>query len=280
MGLFLLINPNNLIKLDEIKTDGETLRVDYLPPYEQEDYDLSNPKDFAKFIRDVKSEIRSSFEYREMVKYLRNYGGMNHSGLNPNVSNNDSSKVKIEIHHTPYTLEDITKAVYEKRLFYHQDLSLEMVAKEVMSLHYLAMIGLFPLSSTEHEMVHNGYLYIPPNDVFGNWELFKSKYRDFMDEEDNETIEDIKEYEKVFNVEKQNEILSQANIYIDASNVYDIPQLDTLKDSMSNRIDTIKNNMYSLPVLGEDKIEEPKMKPAFIPLEGYDDGNVGEDIDG
>ena len=255
MGLFLLINPNNLIKLDEIKTDGETLRVDYLPPYEQEDYDLSNPKDFAKFIRDVKSEIRSSFEYREMVKYLRNYGGMNHSGLNPNVSNNDSSKVKIEIHHTPYTLEDITKAVYEKRLFYHQDLSLEMVAKEVMSLHYLAMVGLFPLSSTEHD-------------------------GDFMDEEDNETIEDIKEYEKVFNVEKQNEILSQANIYVDASNVYDIPQLDTLKDSMSNRIDTIKNNMYSLPVLGEDKIEEPKMKPAFIPLEGYDDGNVGEDIDG
>ena len=61
MGLFLLINPNNLIKLDEIKTDGETLRVDYLPPYEQEDYDLSNPKDFTKCIRDVKSEIRSSF---------------------------------------------------------------------------------------------------------------------------------------------------------------------------------------------------------------------------
>lgn len=270
-----MINPNNLIKLDEIKTDGETLRVDYLPPYDQEDYDLSNPKDFAKYIRDVKSEVRQSFEYREMIKYLRNYGGMNHSGLNPNISNNDSNKVKIEIHHTPYTLEDVVEAVYEKRLFYHQDLDIQMVAKEVMSLHYMAMIGLFPLSSTEHEMVHNGYLYIPPNDVFGNWEAFKSKYGDFMDDEDKETIEDIVEYQKVFNPEKQNEILGQSNVYLDTTNVYEIPQLDTLKDSMTNRIDTIKNNMYSLPILNEE-IQEPKMKPAFIPLEGYDDGELGD----
>ena len=276
-----MINPINLIKIDDIRdSDGKVFHIGQLPDYEQEDYDFSNPKDLERFIKDVKSEVRSSFEYREMVKYLREHAGMDRSGLSPEISNTDSKRIKIEIHHTPFVLEDIVRIVYEKRLSNHESLSVQMVAKEVMECHYKCMVGLYPLTATEHELVHNGYLYIPPNDVFGNWEMFKSKYGDFMDEEDNETIEDIKEYNKVFNVEKQNEILSQANIYVDASNVYDIPQLDTLKDSMSNRIDTIKNNMYSLPVLGEDKIEEPKMKPAFIPLEGYDDGNVGEDIDG
>lgn len=269
-----MINPNNLIKLDEIKTNGETLRVDYLPSYDEEDYDLSNPKDFAKYIRDIKSEIRNSFEYREMIKYLRSYGGMDHSGLNPNVSNIDSNRVKIEIHHTPFTLEDIVKIVYEKRLFYHQDLSLEMVAKEVMSLHYMNMIGMFPLSSTEHEMVHNGYLFIPPNSVYGDYTKFIGKYKDFINEEELETIEDIERYNITFNPSIQNQILSQSNVYLDTDRVYDKPQLDTMKDAMSNRIDTIKNNMYSLPILNENT-KEPELIQGLIPM----DDNTGEGED-
>ena len=40
-------------------------------PHEQEDYDLSNPKDFDRYIKDVKSEVRGSFEYREMDESLK-----------------------------------------------------------------------------------------------------------------------------------------------------------------------------------------------------------------
>ena len=67
-----MINPVNLIKLDDAKDgNGRTFHIGELPDYEQEDYDLSNPKDFDRYIKDVKSEVRGSFEYREMVKYLR-----------------------------------------------------------------------------------------------------------------------------------------------------------------------------------------------------------------
>ena len=259
-----MIDPINLIKLEDIQDEnGKVFKVEELPPYDQQDYDFSNPKDFNRFVKDVKSEVRGSFEYREMVKYLKNYGGMDRSGLNPNISNNDSRRVKIEIHHTPLTLEDIVKIVYEKRLFYHEDLSVEMVAKEVMECHYKSLIGLYPLTSTEHELVHNGYLFIPPSHVYGRYDLFDTLYKPFIEDDDQETLERIEEHEKVFNPEEQNKLLEQSNIYIDPAGAYNVPQLENLKDAMSGRIDTIKNNMYSLPVLNETKDDSPKMEPAI-----------------
>ena len=172
-----MINPVNLIKLDDAKDgNGRTFHIGELPDYEQEDYDLSNPKDFDRYIKDVKSEVRGSFEYREMVKCLREYGGMDRSGISPNISNTDSKHVKIEIHHTPFVLEDIVRIVYEKRLHNHEDLSVQMVAKEVMECHYRCIVGLYPLTATEHELVHNGYLFIPPSEVFGRYDLFMQQY--------------------------------------------------------------------------------------------------------
>lgn len=258
-----MISPQNLIKIDDVRdSEGKTFHIGPLPEYEQEDYDLSNPKDFERFIKDVKSEVRGSFEYREMVKYLKEYGGMDRSGLNPNISNSGDNHVKIEIHHTPLTIEDIIRIVYEKRLFYHQDLSLEMVAKEVMECHYKCIVGLYPLSSTEHELVHSGYVYIPPSKVFGRYDLFVESYEPFIEPEDLEILEEVENHEKVFNSNDQQKLLSQSNIYIDPDGAYRMPQLVELKDAVSNRIETIKNNMYSLPVLGEQP-EERKMIEAI-----------------
>lgn len=260
-----MINPNSLIKLDSLRDDkGTTFDLESLPPYENEDYDLQNPKDFGKFIKDVKAEVRGSFEYKEMIKYLKDYGGMDRSGLNQNVvSNNDDHRIKIEIHHTPLVLEDIVRIVYEKRLFYHEDLSVQMVAKEVMECHYRNIVGLYPVSSTEHELLHNGYLYIPPNNVYGNWERFITEYHPFIDPEELDTIEEIKDHVKVFSIEDQNKLLSQSNIYINPSNVYELPQLENLQLKMSNRIESIKDNMYTLPILNEEIKDKPKLVDAI-----------------
>lgn len=258
-----MINPINLIKIDNIQgSDGKVFHLGELPPYDEEDYDLTDSKDFGKYIKDVKNTVRNSYEYRELIKYLKEYGGMNASGLNPNVvSDSGNRKLKIEVHHTPFVLEDIVKIIYDKRLFYHEDLSVEAVAKEVTECHYKGIIGLYPLSATEHELVHNGYLFIPLSKVFGRYDIFVSLYKQFIDEDLLDTLDSIEEYERIFNPEEQNKILAQSNIYIDPAGAYEIPQLSTLKDTISNRISTIKDNMYSLPVLNENT--DTKMIQVF-----------------
>lgn len=247
-----MINPANIIKVDDAQSNnGQMLHINHLPEYDQEDYDLSNPKEFDRFIKDVKSEVRNSFEYREMIKYLKDYGGMDRSGISPMISNTESNKIKIEVHHTPLVLEDIVKIVYDKRVFNHEDTSVQMVAKEVMECHYRCIIGLYPVSSTEHELVHNGYLFIPPSSVFGQYNTFLQEYDQFIDSTDKETIKKIKEYEESFNPEEQNKIISQSNIYLDPGKVYDFPSFNEFQQNMYNRVNDVKNNMYTLPVLNE-----------------------------
>ena len=251
-----MMNPNvSLIKLDDIRnSDGKTFHIGELPEIEDtQNYDLNSQKDLQRFIKDVKSEVRTSFEYRELIRYLKEYAGFDRSGISQNISNSDGSKVKIEIHHTPLTIEDIVRIIYEKRRFYHEDLSLEMVAKEVMECHYKCIVGLYPLTATEHELVHNGYLFIPPQDVFGRYDLFVLNYGQFMEPEDKETLEEIEAYGQNFDHLSQNQILAQSNIYIDPNGAYQLPNMSILKNTLSNRIETIKNNMYTLPTLEDNQ---------------------------
>ena len=238
-----MIKPMNLVKLDDIRDgNGKTFHIGELPEIEDtQNYDLNNPKDLERFIKDVKSEVRTSFEYRELIRYLKEYAGFDRSGISQNISNSDGSKVKIEIHHTPLTIEDIVRIIYEKRRFYHEDLSLEMVAKEVMECHYKCIVGLYPLTATEHELVHNGYLFIPPQDVFGRYDLFVLNYGQFMEPEDKETLEEIEAYGQNFDHMSQNQILAQSNIYIDPNGAYQLPNMNTLKNTLSNNVKSSSN---------------------------------------
>lgn len=244
------------INMPEIVHDhkGSILTLDDIPPYDAEDYDLSSPKEFSKYLKDIESSVRTSFEYREFTKFLRNYYGMYVSGSFANITGLDSS-VKIEIHHTPFSLFDIVVTVQEKRKFFHQDLSVEMVAKEVMELHYKQLIGLYPLTQTEHELVHNGYLFIPVDRIFGRYDLFRNLYMQFIPPELLETLDRVEEFSReTHEVERmqQNLLLTQSNIYLDTSGSYSLPILDKLKNVMNNRIDQIKSNAYLLPSFEEE----------------------------
>ena len=100
---------------------NNVIQIKDLPPYEIQDYDLFDEKDFRKFINDVKKSVRNSLEYRQYVQYLRQYMNMNECSYFQNVNNMETSKIKIEIHHSPYTLEDIVRTVINKRMFYGEE---------------------------------------------------------------------------------------------------------------------------------------------------------------
>jgi len=91
---------------------------------------------------------------------------------------NKDSKVGIEIHHEPFTLFDITHIVISSFLSRDKAPNPLEIAEEVMLLHYRNMVGLIPLSTTVHGLVHDGRLMIPLQCVYGDYMSFIEEYYD------------------------------------------------------------------------------------------------------
>ena len=92
-------NPDNIMKVNTSNTKVEDYKIDSVPDFDIEDYDMTNPKDFKKFIDSVEPIVRMSFEYRQAIKFLRENMNMNSCSLLENVNNIESFKIKIHIHH-------------------------------------------------------------------------------------------------------------------------------------------------------------------------------------
>ena len=255
-----MIDPANVEMVALNDLDGNTIHLDVVPEYDGSVYDLNSEKGYNKFISDVEREVRGSFEYKRLISYLKSYKGMNRCAYMENTTINPDSKVTIEIHHHPFTLYDICTIVATKRLYYGQPMDLEMVAKEVMQLHYEDKIGLIPLSKTPHELYHNGFLQIPLRAVYGNWRVFRNEYWDFFSDEQKDLIERIIQFDKDYDKIQATKILQQKNVYIQSTlPEYALPDLHPLADRIVDRINTIKQNHYQLPSVSDEEYNGQKL---------------------
>lgn len=146
---------------------------------------INSDKDKVKFIKRCEKVIRSSNEYRDYVAFLKENIDMDKCAFWKNVSSENSKRVKIEIHHEPFTLFDIVSVVVERFLDQGYPLNDLLIADEVMELHYANMVGLIPLSKTIHQIVHNSTkIRIPLNMVYGDYTSFltSEKYEPYVDE--------------------------------------------------------------------------------------------------
>lgn len=223
-----------------------------LPEYDTQDYDIFDDKDFKKYVQDIKNVVRVSFEYRQFVNYLRDYMDMNKCSFFQNVTNSETFKIKIHLHHCPFTLEDIVMTIFNKRMFYHESLEVEMVAKEVMYIHYFLMVGIIPLAETVHELVHEQVIFIPIDHVMGNYNEFIETYREFIPEEAMEKFNTMNTRTLAYNEEENMRILQMNPIVIqlpgdDGSGTYNFPKMESILAIMNNRIQEIKDNKYCLP---------------------------------
>ena len=258
-----MIDPDNIL----ITTNNPNTTVKINNPIEADFliWDLDDDKELKKFFKTVEKETRISFEYREMIQYLRNNFGMDQCSF-IKVSNKDNFNIKIEIHHYPFTLYDIVTIVYRKRIFYQESLDLQMVAKEITMLHYKLLIGLIPLSKTVHQLVHDGKLFIPVENVMGRYRTFVDIYKPFCETEQLETLERIELYSREHSDLHNTTILNQNYIYFSTENKnYQLPDFVKIENSMVHRIDDIKKNNYRLPTIEEynelnrtDSIEDRK----------------------
>lgn len=233
--------------------DHSVIVMDNIPPFCEDEYDLFDKTDFKKYVQDGENLIRKSFEYRRFINYLRNYMDMNKCSFFENISNEETFKIKIEIHHHPFTLYEIFLTVYNKRMFMREPLNVELVAEEVMFIHYCLMIGLIPLAETVHELVHSQLLFIPLDKVMGNYEYFEQMYSQFIPEESKSKLASLRKQTELYSEAANLAILEQRPIYIKLPDdgTYKLPteeNMEVLIDKMFNRIKEIKaSSNYILP---------------------------------
>jgi len=254
-------DPQNIQQVEYNGNKISIVKMDDIPPFDIPDYDLLDSKELSKYFDDIERKIiRNSFEYRQMVNFLRENLDMNKCSFYQNVNNIDTFKIKIHLHHEPFTLYDLVTIVYNKRLFFHECLEAELVAKEVMYLHYKLMVGLIPLAETVHELVHNSYLFVPMDKVFGNVQEFINMYEDFMSPEQLDLLERNRQYTKTYCEElSNNHILNKNYIYLDLTGAYDIPTLEEVVDSMNAKIKEIKGDTSSIYVEEKPKKQLQQM---------------------
>ena len=237
-----MVNPELINKVNDIySNDGQTiLEMKSTPYFDKMPYDLLEEKSFKKYISDLERSVRNSFEYRELIAYLKNTEGMDVCSFLDNVTSRDNTKVKIEIHHSPLTLYDICLAVFRKRQQRKESTNLEAVAQEIMYLHYIGWVGLIPLSATVHDMVHNQYLFIPTDRVRGNYKAFVDNYYNFIDPDTLDSLDAAEDATREYN-NKQMELFNNHKIYLNVDGSYGLPRKDEMKSLLKDRITEIKS---------------------------------------
>ena len=94
------------------KNFNTTIAISDIPEFCVQEYDLFDEKEKKRYIEDVKKSVRSSYEYHAMVAYLKENMDMRRCSFLENVQNyGNGCKVRIELHHHPFTLEDIVQIV-------------------------------------------------------------------------------------------------------------------------------------------------------------------------
>lgn len=235
-----MINPRD-IKIIDQDTKYEVLNIE-LPDFDMEEYNIFDKDEFNQYLDAIEKVVRTSFEYKQFIKFLRNNINMNQCSFFENVNNIDTYKVKIEIHHSPFTLYDITYMVFKRRQEANECLEVEAVAKEVMYIHYNLLIGLIPVCETVHQLIHNFYLFVPMDKVLGQVDTFISLYGEYMSQEQHDTLQTIREYSEVYNEEENLNPLQRKYIYIKDAGSYNLPKFEDIIAIMRKRINNIKNN--------------------------------------
>lgn len=211
-----ITNTTDLIRSSEVNTvyDINISPFDATTEYIEFDEQIDE-----KLVSYIEKEIRSSYEYRQYIKYLKDELDLTKCSLLPGIDCSDGA-AELEFHHYPLNLFEITEAVAHKMvktLAENEKTSCFDIAERVMEEHYKGDIGLVPLTKTMHKMAHNRSIIIPITKVEGNYKKFIQKYSSYIPEDikirikDTE-IESISDDAKLFNDAKLTKNITMFNI--------------------------------------------------------------------
>lgn len=242
-----MIDPDQMIMASI--NDATEVTIDVVPESDYIIWDFDDEKQLKKYFKAVERMARNSFELKEFIQYIKVNFGMDQCAF---IKSAKGTEFKVEQHHYPFTLYDIVEIVFHKREYYGELLDEEMVAKEVVMLHYKLIIGLIPLSKTAHQLHHDGKLFIPVDKVLGRYNLFVDMYKPFMSTDQLDILDRIEHYSDEYSDISSTHVLDTKHISISVNdNRFKGPNYNQLQTNMVNRIMDIKNNNYMLPTIDE-----------------------------
>lgn len=202
----------------------ETYKISDIPKVEMRSPILSD-KDKTRLVKQIERVVRTSQEYRDYIKFLKDNIDMTKCTYFNKLSNKGGKRISIHIHHEPFTLYDITMIVLNKHLSKNEPINMLDVAEEVMYLHYRDMVGLLPLSVTVHELVHIGKVLIPLQVVYGNYIKFLEQYEEWITDD----LKNILQAKLIMSREViDNSILEKKYVYLEVEG-FNLPQPLELK---------------------------------------------------
>ena len=119
-----------------------------------------------------------------------------------------------------------------------------------MYIHYSLLVGLIPVSETVHELLHANYLFVPMDKVFGNIEKFIGMYEPYFEPELKLQLQKVRDYTNIYNEElaKNIRVLERNYLYLDMSDIYQLPTYDSVIEKMNQRIDVLRNQENNINV--------------------------------
>jgi hypothetical protein len=162
----------------DTSVDKNTIEIGKVS-FEPRFYDLGREKDKHKFITTVEHMVRNSLEYHELIAYLKESLGMTFCSFFHKISKEafGKNRIRIEIHHEPFTLYDIVAIILLNRIENNESVDMFRIADEVMACHYEGIVGLLPLSVTVHQLVHSGKLFVPLQYIDPGFNEFYNRYK-------------------------------------------------------------------------------------------------------
>lgn len=188
---FLNVLSNNKdinINVNNIDNNPELNSNNYIYTLSLKISNFESEKELNKFVKKVKQTIRSSYEYRLWVDYIKNILLCNSCAF----TGENTMELTVEIHHHPILLEDIVLSVISKKIDNNDKFSSFDISSEIIYLHYNMKVGVVPLITSLHEKYHNGFLEIPIDYCIGDWKYLLQNYN-FTDEQ----LKDIKRKETI-----------------------------------------------------------------------------------
>lgn len=151
--------------------------------------DFEDEKKLIKYIKKIENIVRSSQEYKDFIKYLKEEQEYTQCAFFREIDIREIKGVGIEFHHYPFSLFDITSIVLDKESHYRTTtVNTFDIANEIMRIHYDGLVGLVPLSKTLHDLAHDGEVFINFSLVSGDVKTFMENYNEFIPEELKEKI--------------------------------------------------------------------------------------------